>query len=86
MAQPTFPKLKNSTGLCLVDLGDNFSSRAEFLGWDVEMSQGNTQRIRFLTLERHLFFSGHLWQSVYAIRDVISRTVFQFGFYQEKWS
>lgn len=32
VAHPTLPKLKTSTDLCPVDLGDVFSSRAEFLG------------------------------------------------------
>lgn len=37
MAQPTLLKLKTSTDWCPVDLGEVFSSRAEFLVLNAEM-------------------------------------------------
>lgn len=63
MAQSTLPKLKTSTDLCPMHLGDGVSSRAEFLGLGMRVcshKENSQRKIRFQRLEKYLFFGGLL--------------------------
>lgn len=87
MAQSTLPKLKTSTDLCPVDLGDGVSSRAEFLGLGMQVcshKKKSQRKIRFQRLEKYLFFGDCLQLSVYTVKE--NNTIFRFWFYRERGS
>lgn len=80
VAQPTLPKLKTSTDLYPVDLGDVFSSRAEFLGLGMgvcKIKEKTQRKIRFQRVEKYLYFGGHLRLSVYTVKE---HNTISFGF------
>lgn len=83
MAQSTLPKLRTSTDLCPMDLGDGVSSRAEFLGLGMRVcshKEKSQRKIRFQRLEKYLFFGDCLQLSVYTVKG--NNTIFWFWFYK----